>query len=56
MLVGHITVVEGDSIRTGATAVLLHVGNLYHERVPAGIVVGNGYGKLMGGTQVQPNS
>ena len=48
--VGHVTLIEGDSIRTGATAILPHPGNLYRERVPAGIVVGNGYGKLMGST------
>jgi len=50
--VGHVTLIEGDSIRTGATAVLPHDGNLFRERVPAGIVVGNGFGKLMGSTQV----
>jgi D-aminopeptidase len=53
VLVGHVTLIEGESIRTGATAILPHAGNLYRERVPAGIVVGNGYGKLMGSTQVQ---
>ena len=52
VLVGHVTLIEGDAIRTGATAILPHAGNLYRERVPAGIVVGNGYGKLMGSTQV----
>src|SRR5215212_6219556 len=52
VLVGHLTLIQGDSIRTGATAILPHAGNLYRERVPAGIVVGNGYGKLMGSTQV----
>lgn len=51
--VGHVTVIEGDAIRTGATAILPHPGNLYRDRVPAGIVVGNGFGKLMGSTQVQ---
>jgi len=51
VLVGHLTLIEGDSIRTGATAILPHSGNLYRERVPAGIAVGNGYGKLMGSTQ-----
>jgi D-aminopeptidase len=50
--VGHVTVWEGDGVRTGATAVLPHGGNLYRDKVPAGIVVGNGYGKLMGSTQV----
>ena len=53
VLVGHVTQIAGDSIRTGATAIRPHAGNLYRERVPAGIVVGNGYGKLIGSTQVQ---
>src|SRR5262245_35882236 len=53
VLVGHVTVIEGDSIRTGATAIRPHSGNLYRDRVPAGIVIGNGFGKLMGSTQVQ---
>lgn len=52
VLVGHHTLVEGDSVRTGVTAVLPHVGNLFKERVPAGLFVGNGFGKLIGGTQV----
>ncbi|QDW67852.1 S58 family peptidase [Luteimonas granuli] len=51
--VGHATVVEGDGLRTGVTAILPHGGDLYRERVPAAIVVGNGYGKLLGVTQVQ---
>lgn len=51
--VGHRTVVEGDSVRTGVTAVLPHAGDVYRERVPAAIVVGNGYGKLIGVTQVR---
>jgi D-aminopeptidase len=50
--VGHVTVWEGDDVRTGATAILPHGRNLYQDRVPAGIVVGNGYGKLAGSTQV----
>jgi D-aminopeptidase len=50
--VGHFTLMEGDDIRTGATAILPHGGNLFQEKVPAGVVVGNGYGKLMGSTQV----
>jgi D-aminopeptidase len=53
VLVGHVTLIEGEAIRTGATAILPHAGNLYRERVPAGIVIGNGYGKLMGYTQVR---
>ena len=50
--VGHTTIVEGDSVRTGVTAILPHAGNLYRERVPAAVVVGNGFGKLLGSTQV----
>ncbi len=50
--VGHVTLIQGDSIRTGATAILPHGGNLFQEKVPAGIAVGNGFGKLMGSTQV----
>jgi D-aminopeptidase len=52
ILVGHVTVIEGDDIRTGATAILPHGGNLYEEKVPAGLAVGNGFGKLMGATQI----
>lgn len=52
VLVGHFTLIEGDDIRTGATAILPHAGNLYQEKVPAAVVVGNGYGKLMGSTQI----
>ena len=51
--VGQVTVREGDSIRTGVTAILPHGGNLYQERVPAAIHVANGYGKLLGVTQVR---
>ena len=50
--VGHVTLIEGDDIRTGVTAILPHGGNIFQEKVPAGIVVGNGFGKLMGSTQV----
>ena len=51
--VGHTTLHRGDSIHTGVTAILPHGGNLFQERVPAAIVVGNGFGKLLGVTQVQ---
>lgn len=51
--VGHRTIVAGDSIRTGVTAILPHGGNVYTDRVPAAIHVGNGYGKLLGTTQVR---
>jgi D-aminopeptidase len=50
--VGQTTVVRGDNIRTGVSAVLPHSGNLFREKVPAAIFVGNGFGKLMGSTQV----
>ncbi|HSP80498.1 MAG TPA: P1 family peptidase [Myxococcaceae bacterium] len=50
--VGHETVVKGDSVRTGVTAILPHPGNLFRERVPAAIHVFNGFGKLLGSTQV----
>jgi D-aminopeptidase len=51
--VGHATVVEGNDVRTGVTVVLPHDGNPFRERVPAGAVVGNGFGKLIGFTQVR---
>jgi D-aminopeptidase len=50
--VGQTTIIRGDDIRTGVTAVLPHSGNLYREKVPAAIFVGNGFGKLTGSTQV----
>lgn len=50
--VGHATRIEGESTRTGVTAILPHSGNLFAERVPAGLAVGNGHGKLAGGTQL----
>ena len=52
VLVGHTTIIRGDDIRTGVTAVLPHSGNLFREKVPGAIFVGNGFGKLMGSTQV----
>jgi len=52
VLVGHFTLIEGADIRTGATAILPHPGNVFQEKVPAGLAVGNGFGKLMGGTQI----
>lgn len=51
--VGHFTLVRGEHIRTGATAIRPHPGNVFQEKVPAAIVVGNGFGKLVGITQVQ---
>jgi D-aminopeptidase len=52
VLVGHFSLVAGEDIRTGATAVRPHDGNLFQDRVPAGMAVGNGFGKLMGSTQL----
>lgn len=51
--VGHVTLYEGDSIHTGVTAILPHDQNLFQEKVPAAIYVGNGFGKLLGVTQVE---
>ena len=50
--VGHATVVRGDNIRTGVTAILEHSGNLFQQKVPGAVFVGNGFGKLAGSTQV----
>lgn len=51
--VGHTTVISADSIRTGVTAILPHEGNIYQQKVPAAIYIGNGYGKLAGYSQVK---
>jgi D-aminopeptidase len=51
--VGHMTLIEGDDIRTGVTAILPDAGNIFRNKVPAGIAVGNGSGKLAGLTQVE---
>ncbi len=50
--VGHTTLIRGENIRTGVTAILPHSGNLFREKVPAAVFVGNGFGKLAGSTQV----
>ncbi|CAN5602887.1 P1 family peptidase [soil metagenome] len=50
--VGHVTLIDGEAVHTGITAVLPHGGNLFQDKVPAAISVGNGFGKLMGTTQV----
>lgn len=50
--VGHVTLIEGEDVRTGITAILPHDANLFQDKVPAAIVVGNGFGKLTGSTQV----
>ncbi len=52
VLVGHTTIIRGDNVRTGVTAILPHNGNLFREKVPGAVFVGNGFGKLMGSTQV----
>src|SRR5688500_20035452 len=51
--VGHATLIRGDDVRTGVTAVLPHGGNLFREKAPAAVFVGNGFGKLAGSTQVE---
>src|SRR5437764_2967891 len=52
VLVGHTTLIRGDNIRSGVTAILPHGGNLFREKVPGAVFVGNGFGKLAGSTQV----
>jgi D-aminopeptidase len=51
--VGSVTVWEGDDVRTGVTVILPHEGNLFQEKVPAGVEVGNGFGKAVGFLQIQ---
>src|SRR5688572_14701139 len=51
--VGQVTIARGDSINTGVTAILPHDQNIFREKVPGAVVVGNGFGKLAGFTQVQ---
>ncbi|MDP3398931.1 MAG: P1 family peptidase [Bacteroidales bacterium] len=51
--VGHKTLVQGDDMRTGVTAIIPHDGNLFQKKTPAAIYVGNGFGKLAGYTQVK---
>ncbi len=51
--VGHATIVAGDDVRTGVTAVLPHGGNLFREKVAGAVFVGNAFGKLAGSTQVE---
>jgi D-aminopeptidase len=53
VLVGQVTIWEGESVRTGVTAILPHAGNLFQEKVPGAIHLGNAFGKLVGYTQVQ---
>ncbi|WP_228713788.1 DmpA family aminopeptidase [Arundinibacter roseus] len=51
--VGQVTLLEGRNIRTGVTAILPHDGNIFQNKVPAAVFVGNGFGKLAGSTQVE---
>ncbi|MEP6991682.1 MAG: P1 family peptidase [bacterium] len=51
--VGHATIISGDSIHTGVTAILPHGGNLFLDRVPAAVHIGNAFGKLVGSTQLK---
>ncbi len=53
VMVGQTTLIQGSGVRTGVTAILPHEGNIFQEKVPAAIFVGNGFGKLAGTTQVQ---
>jgi D-aminopeptidase len=50
--VGHTTLIKGDNVRTGVTAILPHGGNLFREKVPGAVFIGNAFGKLAGSTQV----
>src|SRR5207244_8741823 len=50
--VGHTTLVEGDRVRTGVTAVVPHAGNVFQDKVAGAVFVGNAFGKLSGSTQV----
>lgn len=52
VLVGQTTIVRGDNIRTGVTAIVPHGGNLFREKVPGAVFIGNAFGKLAGSTQV----
>jgi D-aminopeptidase len=51
--VGHTTLILGDSIRTGVTVVMPHQGNVFQQKVPAAVFVGNGFGKAVGFTQIE---
>ena len=51
--VGHTTLIEGDDIRTGITAIIPHPGNIYQDKLPAAVYIGNGFGKMTGYSQVE---
>jgi len=50
--VGHATIIRGENVRTGVTAILPHSGNVFREKVPGAVFIGNAFGKLAGSTQV----
>ena len=50
--VGQVTLIEGERVRTGVTVIVPHAGNVFRDKVPAAVYVGNGFGKLAGSTQV----
>src|SRR6516225_5152174 len=52
VLVGQTTIIRGDNIRTGVTSILPHEGNIFREKVPGAVFIGNAFGKLAGSTQV----
>ena len=51
--VGHVTIATGDRVRTGVTAIVPHAGNVFREKVPGAVFIGNAFGKLAGSTQVE---
>ena len=51
--VGQVTLTQGDSIHTGVTAILPHSGNIFQQKVPAGLFIGNGFGKMSGISQIK---
>ena len=51
--VGHVTLIKGKNIRTGVSAIIPHKGNIFQDKVPAAVYVGNGFGKLTGSTQIE---
>ncbi|HSJ68964.1 MAG TPA: P1 family peptidase [Anditalea sp.] len=51
--IGHVTLIEGDNIRTGVTAIVPHTENIFQQKVPAAVYIGNGFGKLAGSTQIE---
>ncbi len=53
VMVGHVTLIKNENIRTGVTAILPHGGNIYQEKVPGAVYVANGFGKMMGYTQIE---